>query len=544
MAFLPKDLNTPSLGWGPSSAPKETFLDIPYAPFSKGDKLGKAADWTNTNRQPNFPVRGQSLVTTSFNTFEDEEEEDFSTVDNRVYQKAGAFNNRRNYMQRNQNKLRQQPRARGGTNWQDQGPTKRGKGGQRPGKQGFGNKKGIQNKRWAFNPRPNRKFSSSIEVQPTWGDPLFNIEFSVLNAARLERSQIPVGETLSTHGRLEEYNPLYDKVSTRLERPLERQWALERKFYQVTTSDDPVLTNLVKQDTGNVYATDSVLAVLMSALRSAYSWDILVTRDKDGNLFLDKRDDSLFDFHTVNENSSEPPADDAELGPNAAEALSKEATFLNYSFSQQLLQKDPAHELKYPNPNPFQSTEDEKVASVAYLYRSFDFGDGVKLVARTEVDGYQLQDGDPKLISLKALNEYDPRITGGWIKKLESQKAGCFATELKNNNCKLTKWMIQAHLAGVSLLKIGYVSRSSPKDPFSHVILSITEHVPNEFVHEIGADYAQLWGSLKHIIDQLRKLKEEGTYIILRDPNKKQLQIYKVPAEEFKRPDPVKKAPK
>jgi len=100
--------------------------------------------------------------------------------------------------------------------------------------------------------------------------------------------------------------------------------------------------------------------------------------------------------------------------------------------------------------------------------------------------------------------------------------------------------MIQAHLAGVQRLKIGYVSRLTPRDPFSHVILSITDHNPIEFATEIGADFSQLYGALKHIIDQLKKLKEEGTYIILRDPNKKQLQVYKVPAEEFKR-DPAKK---
>lgn len=30
-------------GWGPS---EETKSDVPYAPFSKSDKLGKVADWT------------------------------------------------------------------------------------------------------------------------------------------------------------------------------------------------------------------------------------------------------------------------------------------------------------------------------------------------------------------------------------------------------------------------------------------------------------------------------------------------------------------
>jgi translation initiation factor 3 subunit D len=37
-------------GWGPlageSLAPQ--FADVPYTPFNKGDKLGRAADWTQT----------------------------------------------------------------------------------------------------------------------------------------------------------------------------------------------------------------------------------------------------------------------------------------------------------------------------------------------------------------------------------------------------------------------------------------------------------------------------------------------------------------
>jgi hypothetical protein len=37
-------------GWGPSAEP-EKLQGIPFAPFSKSDKLGKAADWTNQNFQ-------------------------------------------------------------------------------------------------------------------------------------------------------------------------------------------------------------------------------------------------------------------------------------------------------------------------------------------------------------------------------------------------------------------------------------------------------------------------------------------------------------
>ena len=54
----------------------------------------------------------------------------------------------------------------------------------------------------------------------------------------------------------------------------------------------PCVFQLAKTQ-GNVFATDAILATLMTATRSVYSWDIVVQRV--GNkLFFDKRDDSEF----------------------------------------------------------------------------------------------------------------------------------------------------------------------------------------------------------------------------------------------------------
>ncbi len=45
---VPLSVDNPE-GWGPPAdcAPAE-FADVPYSPFSKSDKLGRAADWTQT----------------------------------------------------------------------------------------------------------------------------------------------------------------------------------------------------------------------------------------------------------------------------------------------------------------------------------------------------------------------------------------------------------------------------------------------------------------------------------------------------------------
>ena len=38
-------------GWGPESVTSTTLDGVPYAPYSKGDKLGRMADWTQEGKE-------------------------------------------------------------------------------------------------------------------------------------------------------------------------------------------------------------------------------------------------------------------------------------------------------------------------------------------------------------------------------------------------------------------------------------------------------------------------------------------------------------
>jgi len=288
---------------------------------------------------------------------------------------------------------------------------------------------------------------------------------------------------------------------------------------------------MADDETANIYATDTILSILMCTIRSTYSWDIKIRKEL-GVIFLDKREDSSLDFLTVNENATEPPMDeDPHMACNNVEELHNEATFLNFSFSQQLLLKDEDKVYQLASPNPFTSAHDPSVASVIYRYRKFDLGDGLTLVTRTEVDCYKSDKSKPSFVVIRALNEYDPKITGGWRSKLETQKTGCFSTEVKNNGNKLAKWASQAHLADADEIKLGYVSRVHPRDPFNHVILGVTTHTPKDFVREIGTDFGRLWSVLKYLLGEFAKL-DDGSYYIMREGSKKQLLIYSTDAEE------------
>ena len=108
---LPTINDNPDGGWGPSftNLPSQfKFKDIPYAPYSKSDKLGRFADWNDIsgdNRQTNLGLasgqgtrsgaaggRGRrdgqpafgSGTASAFAYFHAEDESSFSLVDNKA----------------------------------------------------------------------------------------------------------------------------------------------------------------------------------------------------------------------------------------------------------------------------------------------------------------------------------------------------------------------------------------------------------------------------------------------------------------------------
>ena len=62
-----------------------------------------------------------------------------------------------------------------------------------------------------------------------------------------------------------------------------------------------------------------------------------------------------------------------------------------------------------------------------------------------------------EFITVRAINEWDSKSSGGmdWRQRLDTQRGAVFATELKNNNCKLAKWTTSALLSGSTSLRLG-----------------------------------------------------------------------------------------
>ncbi|KAH8096716.1 translation initiation factor eIF-3 subunit D [Cristinia sonorae] len=566
---LPTINDNPDGGWGPSSSnlpPQFKFKDIPYAPYSKTDKLGRFADWNDIsgdNRPQNAaqaagsgPVRGTgaggrgkrdgqpafgSGTASAFAYFHVEDESSFSLVDNKTstVRRGGAMSRGRGA-------------SRGGANYGSRGTGQRGRGGFTAGRGGA--QRGAR-RGWRDWEKSGRTRESSVAISPEWSM-LEEIEFHRLAKLRLE---VDEPEELGSYGRIYAWEKSYDRVTTKNEQPLQ---LVDRIKYNTTTSEDPVIQQLAAKETATIYTTDVILSVLMCAPRSVYPWDIVIVRE--GNkLFLDKRDGGPFDTVTVNENAADPPQDPAPPNPNnpnekaavpevptinTATSLSLEATYINHNFGfQSVIETPPPAPVDFEKPNPFYGPDEtEPLASCGYRYRLFDLGvtedEDIKICVRTEVDAYTTGQGiNPRLgqglVTIRALNEFDPRAQGAggapdWRTKLDTQRGAVVATEMKNNSCKLAKWTVQSVLAGADLLKIGYISRANPRDNTRHVILSTSSSRPTDFAAQLNVSLANGWGIVRTVTDLCMK-QPEGKYVLVKDPNKPVLRLYSVPLTAF-----------
>ena len=358
-------------------------------------------------------------------------------------------------------------------------------------------------------------------------------------------------ENLLTCGELCQYDKSFDKIPSRQPKPLVKA-ADSVNFYNVTTGQDPVMEELITRaiqssETNEVKGylvacTEQVLSALMTANRSMYSWDLVVTRN--GNtILIDKRDSSPLDFASVSENAApnDQPSFDENIDPmtqiNSPVKLGIEATGINQNFSQQVLNTQACESMEYPN--PFDDEEEGATAAkTAYMYRkafipavSNGSGKDWNFIIRGEANA-KLEDG--KFVSLKTLNEFESKTTN-WKESFEKGRdTAVFATEMKNNACKLARWLASATISGVEVLKIGFVSRKSEQDPWNHSLLAVQTHNVKDLMAQTALSNQTMWSAVCQLLQQiLDDPNQVGKYLIVKDPSKPNIGLYQVPWDEF-----------
>lgn len=74
-----------------------------------------------------------------------------------------------------------------------------------------------------------------------------------------------------------------------------------------------------------------------------------------------------------------------------------------------------------------------------------------------------------------------------------------------------------------------FVSRVNPKTNDKHVILGVVGWKPRDFANQMNLSLSNGWGIVRTIADMCLQ-REDGRYVLVKDPNKSILRLYEVPA--------------
>merc|ERR1711981_1436998 len=91
---------------------------------------------------------------------------------------------------------------------------------------------------------------------------------------------------------------------------------------------------------------------------------------------------------------------------------------------------------------------------------------------------------------------------------------------------------MQSQLAGADSIKLAFVTRDNFKDDKTHLLVNMESYSPEELSVQAGLNMDNCWGILKNILDVLKNVKKDGCYYIVRNPNEKELNFYRVPEED------------
>lgn len=555
-AQLPQVAENPN-GWGPPETPTE-FLDMPFQPFSKTDRLGRVSDWAASGRfqQGRRPqAYGAATAGASAFSYVHEDEGAFEEVDNST--PAKPTDGRRKFTKFSHSNMR--TRGRGNIrNWGRTMPRGGGVGG-RAGVKQAKHQQRLQRRKWAQGGAIEEKLPS-CQKKDTW------IEKDVIGFDELNNKTAAVrpGEDILDCGELFEYNAKFDRITPRTEVVLQKY---DRSSVTATTSADPFLmSEIEKKTTENagagksngftVYGTDTIFGALMALPRSVSSFDVVCYK-KDGVIYFDKREgDDKLDLLTVNENSGDmfDLDEDADL-----EAIREEATRVNLNFAQQVLLTQsapsasaaaaPIKPVKLAHENPFLDAlaHGQQLYSTAPIYRRFAVTDDITLVSRTTVNCiHRKRNANSQevatRVAVRALLESDSAFANStnWRSQLEQQQGAVFASEAKNNANRLTRWLAEIELSGAEEVRMGFVSRAVVKSARDatppHAILSVVRYNLESFATALNYKRARLWGTLIVLLQRIMK-QEDGVYLLLKDPNFPKLYLYltdgDIPAEEI-----------
>lgn len=538
-------LNFNTSGWGPAEDNlPEAFKKLPYQPFSKKDPVGKVADWTGNGenkRYYNYQKQWQSSMSANTNIFSNEDPEledkgkgNFSLVNNELVPKRPHFTKGFNRFDRNGGKHQQTQEYQ--NNRQNNTIGKR-----RPifNRGRFGNRG-----RWNHNRQVTRE--ASIKVETEWKEV---DHLQLINLAKKTMKQ-PEGEDVAKVGLARAYNKKFDSTSVKTKKKCEHEVIEKMDFTLPITMKDKKFREL----TGNaeklglcgnkhvIIGTDNCISTLMCSARSVIPWDLTV--HKRGKFIIIDNDREEGDYDpidtiTVSETANDQiPPEESVDEINKQPKLIKEATMINNTMSQMMLRHDEkARVFKGKEPAKYELEDGCQNPNRLYRYRKFtiDKDGDTNLLVRTTVDAYEpcppaqmKRKGIPNFVNIHCLNEWNPKYCSGisWSKYLEKQSAMILATELKNNNFKVAKWIMNAKMGDITAIKLAYIQRDNIRDNENHNMVNMESYAPETLAQTANLNIENCWYVFKNMMDSIIK-ERDGTFHIVKAPMKQDVFIYR-----------------
>jgi len=520
---------------------------LPYQPYSKNDRLGRVCDWNRPQKFMDFVYgrssQGDAVQMFAFTYKEEEEDDSFRAVGRTAASIAAAQKKRTSsytYSTRSR---------RSGFQSYSTNSFRGGRGGGRGGFRRF------FTRNWSDNSRMIADIT--ITVQPSWekkqtfvftslSKSLFGVPANAVAKARelheRDLPPLPKPSDMEICGQLRMLNPAsYQMASCKKPTPVKKSTKLS---FSVTTSEDPVIARIAekireeKTDKVTIFATDNIVAALMTAPRSVLPWGVSIVR-KGNFIYLDVSDNSMVDLVSVCETDGGSGMSQEADNVNGPSRLWQEATYISDMYVQHVLNtasETPA--VQFEKPCPFLTEEDKaegkEAAPVAYRYRRYSLNEGVDLVVRCELQGVTApctpETIDGNIVEICTLNEWNIASTA-WKKELDQRRGVVLATEIKNNSCRMARVIAKAFLAGASNIHIGFITRKTASDTVNHVLLTAIPFATNVAAPQINVSERVLWGVADNIFQQIVPLPE-GKYFLTKQDANPMLTLYSTPDEE------------
>ncbi len=153
--------------------------------------------------------------------------------------------------------------------------------------------------------------------------------------------------------------------------------------------------------------------------------------------------------------------------------------------------------------------------------------DDIDIYTSVKVDGVKIKsDSTAEECLIRAFVETG--TDGAWIEDIKKTQGTLVFQEYLYNSCSLQKWICEGRIAGVELIKMGFIGLKNQKPK----LINVNETTLKSLENFISFREAECWPILKYILDILYSC-ESGTYVLSRSPyTPLALKLFNLPPKE------------